>query len=357
VQYVADNDADVRALAMGYLGELKYPPGAAPIVERLATDIGPAARALVAYGPVAEQALDEKFTGNDPKLRLAILGVLKETATAESLPLVEAAAKDPDLGVALAARQVWRRIDPQALTPMDEALMDLGGGTKEFMARGLAAIKAMPVDDARRAEVAKRLWGLLGANGAGADADTQNAACDALMTWADDSVKDLALAALRPDGGDDAKRAFAIRVVVHFKDARAVKPLCDSLAQSRNVPEVTAALTEFGTASEEHLIKLLASGDGNLQANVCEVLKEVGTRRCFRALQAIAAPKGGGDEKMKKLAQQTIIDINRRLNTAAARGAAPPPGATTQPTTAPSTTHPAGKLTRPATLPTGPSLW
>jgi hypothetical protein len=343
---------------MGYLGEMKYPPGAAPVVERLGTDIGPAARALVAYGPVAEKALDDKLSGSggDVKVRLAILGVLKETGTVESLPLVQAAAKDADLGVALAARQVWRRIDPQGLSPMDEALMDLGGGNKDFAARGLAAIKAMPVDEARRAEVAKRLWGLLGAGGP--DADAQNQACEALMTWADESVKDLAIAALRPDGGDEGKRPFAIRLAVHFKDARAVKPLCDGLGQGRNIPEVTAALAEFGTAPEEHLIKLLSTGDGTLQTNVCEVLKEVGTRRCFRALTAIASNKGG-DEKMKKLAQQTMIDINRRLNTAAARGATPlgGGGAASQPaTTAPSTTRP-GALPRPATRPTGSSLW
>jgi hypothetical protein len=198
--------------------------------------------------------------------------------------------------------------------------MDLGGGSKEFIARGLAAIKAMPVEDARRDEVAKRLWGLLGTGGA--DAEVQNGACDALMTWADDSVKDLALAALRPDGGEDAKRPYAIRLLVHFKDIRAVKPLCDALAQNRNVPEVSAALAEFGPASEEFLIKMLASGDGGQQTNACEVLREAGTRRCFRALQAIANPKGGGDERMKKLAAQTIIDINRRLNSAAAREAA-----------------------------------
>jgi HEAT repeat protein len=337
-------------MAMGYLGELKYPPGAAPIVERLGTDPGPAARALVAYGAVAEKALDEKLAANDAKVRLAILGVLKQTATLESLPLVQAAAKDADLGVALAAREVWRRVDPKGLTPMDEALMDLGGGSKEFIARGLAAIKAMPVEDARRDEVAKRLWGLLGTGGA--DAEVQNGACDALMTWADDSVKDLALAALRPDGGEDAKRPYAIRLLVHFKDIRAVKPLCDALAQNRNVPEVSAALAEFGPASEEFLIKMLASGDGGQQTNACEVLREAGTRRCFRALQAIANPKGGGDERMKKLAAQTIIDINRRLNSAAAREAAG--GATSQPATG--TTRPS-TLPRPTTRATGPSLW
>jgi len=353
VQYVADADADVRAMAMGYLGEMKYPPGAAPVVERLGTDLGPAARALVAYGAVAEKALDDKLASNDSKNKLAILGVLKQTATAESLPLVQAAAKDADLGVALAAREVWRRIDPQGLSPMDEALTDLGGGSKEFMSRGLAAIKAMPVEDGRRNEVAKRLWGLLGAGGA--DADLQNQACDALMTWADDSVKDLALAALRPDGGEDAKRPFAIRLLLHFKDVRAVKPLCDALAQGRNVPEVSAALAEFGPASEEFLIKMLGSGDGNQFANACAVLKEVGTRRCFRALQAIANPKGGGDERMKKLAQQTIIDINRRLNTAAAKGAAGGGDAATQPTTGPATRPSA--LPRPTTRATGPSLW
>jgi hypothetical protein len=98
---------------------------------------------------------------------------------------------------------------------------------------------------------------------------------------------------------------------------------------------------------------MLAGSDAALQEKACDLLKEVGTRRCFRALTAIANNKTG-DEKMKKIAHQTIIDINRRINTAEAAAAKAAAGggagATTNPTTRPT-------LTRPTTKPAGASLW
>jgi hypothetical protein len=127
------------------------------------------------------------------------------------------------------------------------------------------------------------------------------------------------------------------------------------LAQSKATPEIMTALTEFGSAPEDQLIKMLAGTDAGLQEKACDLLKEIGTRRCFRALTAIANNKTG-DERMKKLAHQTIIDINRRLNTAeaAAARAGAAAGATTTPTTN-LTTRPT--LPRPATKPAGASLW
>jgi hypothetical protein len=330
------------------------------VIEHLSQDPGPAAKALLAYGPVAEKALDDKLLatgGADVKTRLQVLWVLKQTATIGSLQVVQAAAKDPDLNVALGAREVWRRIDPQGLSPVEEVLMDLDG-TKPFQMRALGALKTLAMDD-RRAEIARRLFAMVGGTGSttagpAADAEVQGLACDLLKTWADPPVKDLVIAGLRPEV-EATKLSCLIRLAVYWKDARAVKPLCDILAQNRGTPEVMAALTEFGPAPEEQLVKMLSGSDTGLQEKACELLKEVGTRRCFRALNAIASNKTG-DERMKKLAHQTMIDINRRLNTAeaAAARAAAAAGATTAATTNP-TTRPA--LPRPTTKPAGASLW
>jgi hypothetical protein len=359
VQYLNDPDADTRAMAMGYLGQIRYAPAAAQVVDRLSQDPGPAAKALLAYGPVAEKALDDKLIagggGGDAKARLQVLWVLKQTATIGSLQVVQAAAKDPDLNVALGAREVWRKIDPQGLSPVDEALMDLDGA-KPFQVRALGALKAMPMDD-RRAEVARRLYAMLGGTsgggaGAAADAEVQNLACDLLKTWADDSVKDQVIAGLRPET-DATKLTCLIHLAVYWKDARAVRPLCEMLAQSRGTPEIMTALTEFGSAPEDPLIKMLGGNDASMQEKACELLKEVGTRRCFRALTLIANAKTG-DEKMKRLAKETMIDINRRLNTAEAAAAKAGAGAGAGATTGPAT-RPA--LPRPTTKPAGASLW
>jgi hypothetical protein len=65
---------------------------------------------------------------------------------------------------------------------------------------------------------------------------------------------------------------------------------------------------------------------------------------------------------MRQMALQTLIQINRRLNTAAYRAAAAAREAGTGgggTTTTSSTTRPAApkKLWHPATLPSGPSFW
>jgi HEAT repeat protein len=129
------------------------------------------------------------------------------------------------------------------------------------------------------------------------------------------------LAALKPDA-DDAKRAYAIRLAVEFKDPRAVRPLCECLAAGRDMPEVWDGLREFGTLSETFLMRLVSTGDSGLRVKLFNLLRDVGTRRCFMVIAPLANNKNT-DADLKKAAKETIIAINRRLNSAAARKAPP----------------------------------
>jgi HEAT repeat protein len=359
--YVADAELDLRTLAMQHLAELKYAPAAEPIAERLREDSIIAAAALTKIGPPAEPAVAAKIKDGDPQIRLVALSILKEIATQESLPVIKAAARDPDFAVAMAARDVWRKLEPDALPPVNEALMDLGpiggnngsGPEKQFIVRALATIKDLPVDEARQTALSRRLYELMMGGG---ESPVPVLACDALMTWADKPTKDKLIEAIKNDG-DDAKRALASRLAVEFKDVRAVRPLCECLAQGRDLANVMDALREFGTASEEYLIRLIVAGDANSQTNACSLLREIGTRRCFMSLNALANSKTI-DQPMRKRAKETMIAINRRLNTAAYRAAAAKraaaaaaaaQAATTQATTQPA---PAAATTAPATRPT-----
>jgi HEAT repeat protein len=375
---ITDGEAAIRALAMSQLASIKYAPAVPQVADRLREDPEAATKALVAYGSVAERGAAEKLQDGDPKVRMLSLAVLMQIGTRQSLAAVQAAAKDPqDLRVALEARDVWRKIDPGALSPLDEALMDLdgaagaaagGAGSKDLVTRAVQALKGMQPDESRRDAVAKKLFDAItgtGPAGAGSAAAftepaVQQMACDALINWADKTVKDQVIEHLKLDT-EDSKRSSLIKLAVAFKDARAVRPLCESLAQGRNTREVLDALYEFGPASEEYLIRLLATNDATMQANCCDLLRDIGTRRCFRALTAISTNKSG-DPKMRQMALQTLIQINRRLNTAAYRAAAAAREAGTGgggTTTTSSTTRPAApkKLWHPATLPSGPSFW
>lgn len=62
-----------------------------------------AARALTAMGPLAEKAVVPLVGKGDPPTRMAACGVLAAVGTPESLPALEAAARDPDRNVARAA--------------------------------------------------------------------------------------------------------------------------------------------------------------------------------------------------------------------------------------------------------------
>jgi HEAT repeat protein len=127
--------------------------------------------------------------------------------------------------------------------------------------------------------------------------------------------------ALKPDS-DDAKRALAIRLEGTFKDPRAVRPLCDCLAQGRNVDEVVEALKGYGTLSETYLMRLFATGDPGMRDRLLNLFREIGTRRCFMVISPLVRDKTA-DPEAKKAARETMIAINRRLNSAAARNAPP----------------------------------
>jgi HEAT repeat protein len=314
--YVADGDLLVRTTAINLLGELKYEPAIPAIVDRLREDSEAATQALLKYGPAAEVATAGKLQDGEPKFRLQALEILKEIATPLSLPAIKAAARDPDMSVALAAREVWRKIEPGALTPIDEALMDLDGD-KELLIRSLKALATLPVDE-HQTLISRKLYDIVMGNG---EKPIPSLACDALAVWADAATRARMIEALKPES-DDQKKVYAIRLAVQFKDPRAVRPLCECLAQGRCLPEVMDALIDFGTLSETYLMRLISQGDSSLQTKAFSLLREIGTRRCFMVITPLLGNKNT-DVELKKQAKDTIIAINRRLNSAAARKAPP----------------------------------
>jgi HEAT repeat protein len=308
---------------MARLGEMKYEPAFDAIANRLREDPEAAAKALAKFGEPAERLASGKLEEGDPQVRVGALRLLKELQDQKSLVAVKKAARDPDRAVALAAREAWRRIAPQELTPIDEAVLDLDAADKDVVLKALGVIKDTPVDPTRQAAVARRLFDV--AVG-GREQPIPDSARLTLETWADGRVKDLAVLALRNEP-DDSKRAQAILLVTKFNDARAVRPLCELLASGRSNGElVVDALRALGPASEEGLMRLFSTGDPAMQATCCELWREIGTRRCFAALYPVTVSKTA-DEQSKKRAKETIVAITRRLNSQAAAGKRPaPPG-------------------------------
>jgi hypothetical protein len=69
-------------------------------------------------------------------------------------------------------------------------------------------------------------------------------------------------------------------------------------------------------------MRLVSTGDSGLRVKLFNLLRDVGTRRCFMVIAPLANNKNT-DADLKKAAKETIIAINRRLNSAAARKAPP----------------------------------
>ena len=318
VSLLNDGDPVVRDTAIAFIGDLKYTPAADAIAERLREDPDVAAPALIHIGPPAETAAANKLQDTEPKVRLAALRVLAEVASLKSLPAIQTVAKDANFDVAMAARDVWRKLVPGALPPIEEALLDLTG-EKDFQARALKTLKDLPVDE-HQPLVARRLFQIIDQP---AEAPLPALACDALLVWADKTTRDKMIDLLKPEA-DDAKRACAIRLAVEAKDPRALRPLCECLAQSRDLANVMDALQDFGTVSETYLMRLVSTGDTSVQTNAFKLLREIGTRRCYMVLTPLANNKNT-DADTKKRAKETIIAINRRLNTAAATAHKAPP--------------------------------
>jgi HEAT repeat protein len=345
---LSDADPALRHLAMARLAEMDDRSAIPAIAQHLADDPDAARAALLKFGPAAEKAVAARLADPDAKLRLRALDLLKTLGTADSLPAIKAVAKGTDFASALAAREVWRKIEPGAFPPVAEALYDLDG-RKEFVTRALATLKTLPPDDHQKT-IAKKLFDLMLAD---SDPDTRTSALEALQTWADADVKDALIARLKGDL-DESQRALAIQLAVFFKDPRAVKPLCDCLAAGQNLSVVLPALREFDTLPEEYLMPLLAKADGAVRANCFDLLQAIGTRRCFGVLSALMKDKTT-DAPTRQRAKETLINITRRLNTAEAQAARkkastphPPPRGQAErgPTTAPSAPAPAGESLR-----------
>ena len=151
----------------------------------------------------------------DPKQRLLVLQILKSIATPSSLAAIKTAAKDADLQVALAAREVWRKLEPDALTPINEAVMDLDGEKGNADPRPGGAGQAAGGRGAG-SWCRKSCYDIVMGNG---EKPIPDLACNAIGSVGGQGHARAAAGGAQPDA-DDAKRAYAIRLAVEFKDRR-----------------------------------------------------------------------------------------------------------------------------------------
>jgi hypothetical protein len=171
--------------------------------------------------------------------------------------------------------------------PPDDAIRQLAADLRapDPAKRKAAAEKlaAIPVDEARRAEVKRGLEAILKE----ADPETAPAALKALQTWGDEgSVPQLQMLFVIRDAPYHEQ---VIRMLAKFPSAQSLGTLADGLADARDRPVICDALREVGIAAEPIVLQRLAvTMDPDEKGDICFLLADIGGPASETALQRLA---------------------------------------------------------------------
>lgn len=297
-----DPDTGIRSMVRSKLASLKFEPAIEKFAAHL--DDPTAAAALAGYGAAAESAILPKATEGEPRSRAGAIRLLAKINPAKALELAKGAARDPDLQLSAAGRAVWKELAPDEVTPSDFAMLDLEAEDEKTRLRGLHALKDLKPDK-HKAAVAKRLYDLY----MEVDGVVPTVAREALFVWADPLTRDALLQQITPDT-DDKKRLRAVELMRQFKDARMIGPAVSCLAAGKG-GGVADALKEFGPASEDELIKILRNENIFIVKEVCDILKEIGTKKSLQPLGLIALDQRSG---ARDAARDAAATINKRIS-------------------------------------------
>lgn len=269
----------LRHQAMATLGRLKDERGAAPVAARLTNPVDRpvAVKALTAMGPVAEKEVARYL-------------------------------ENPDLAVRTEASKILKEIGSKTNVELIQALADLK--SSEFPRRLEAArkLEQLPVDEGRRAEVAKALEQLLAD---GTPATGQEAGAKALVNWA---TKDNVPALLKQlDHPSPAIRHPAMEALGKLKDERAITPLAQHLTNRDDRPHAARALQAMGPMAENEVLKYLPFPDVQVRIEACKVLKVIGTKASLPHLQATGKMAAANKQKhVVQAVDEAVQAINAR---------------------------------------------
>ncbi|HBO45937.1 MAG TPA: hypothetical protein DD670_18850 [Planctomycetaceae bacterium] len=170
--------------------------------------------------------------------------------------------------------------EPQNSTPssnvLDGAIARLKSSDVDERNAAVRQIVDVPVDEARRREVAALLESLL------KDKDdlVRDAAMEALMVWGDPS----SVPAVIVVASDESPwvRHKAVQFLGKTKSVEAAEALASRLKEHHG--ETYSGLRDMGSVAEPAILKQLASDDANTRHLALKLLAEIGTEQCVPAL-------------------------------------------------------------------------
>jgi hypothetical protein len=203
---------------------------------------------------------------------------------------------------------------PRQPTNLDEALAQLREPEPSRRQSAASWLGRQPVDDARRAEVARALEPLLDDVHAG----PRVAAMRTMEKWGDrENVPAIVRLLLSDPGGfeGDECRHRATDMIVRLKDARGAAAIARNFKHPFEHEQTRRALEALGPDAEPAVLPYLKDPDWNVRVEACRALRRIGTRRSLPELEAtLEGTKAmyGGYRSVAEAAQEAIDAIKAR---------------------------------------------
>ena len=311
----------------GAIRTLRQRPAGDPVTDplapellaaRLAEDPDRVAKLLRDKGKAAEAAVIPQLSNADARAARAAASVLGDVGSEKSVLPLQEAAKSRDSFLAAAAREALKKIQPETMDAVTEALLELEGGDVFKKREALDRLAKTPPDEARREKVAAVLEALC----LGHESFHLGESLDgAMAAWAGKMTVPRLLPMLEKNAGMHERR-LAMSVFAKLKDERAVLPIIRWVIYDTD--NVTKTLIEMGPVAEPELIKTLKDPNATARTGAARVLQEIGTVRSLATLKRASLDQR--DPGAAAAARVALDIVSERVKAAKATATTAPTG-------------------------------
>jgi hypothetical protein len=311
---VASLEASIRTLRPRPAGDPKSDPfSVEALVARFGEDPDRVAALIREKGKAAEDAVIPLLKSEDRRSARAAASLLGEIGTAKSVAPLQEASRASDPQLAQAAREAVKKLQPDAMDAVAEALIDLESSDHFKQSAALEKLAKMTPDDARREKVATAIENQV----LGKDLFfIYKEAGPALSVWAGKNTVTRLLPLLANERATPHERQVAMEVLGKVKDKRGVLPVVRwVLLDTENA---TRSLIEMGPVAEDEVIKLVKGPDAAGRIAAAHILQETGTIKSVAALKR--ASQDPRDANAAAAAKVALDILNERLKEQKAAG-------------------------------------
>jgi HEAT repeat protein len=315
---LASLEVSIRTLRPRPAGDPKADPFAVDaLVKRFGEDPDRVAALVRAKGKAAEDAVIPLLKSEDARTARAAASVLGDIGTTKSVAPLQEAARASDAQLAQAAREAVKKLRPDAMDAVAEALIDLESGDHFKQSAALTKLAKMTPDDQRREKVATAIENQL----LGKDLFfIYKEAGPALGTWAGKNT----VSRLRPlidnQHASPHERQVVMDVYAKVKDKSCVFPVVKWILLDTD--NATRSLIEMGPVAEDEVIKLVKGPDAAGRTAAARILQEIGTVKSLAALKR--ASQDPRDANAAAAAKVALDIVNERLKAEKAAGTTAP---------------------------------